>query len=168
MLTYHPAYDANHCAYRLLLILENTPCDRIKWDVLRIIDFYVLFPALLKNISLPKEYIKVRKRFNDIPDSYESILNPNRLMFELGNIQAAGLNSLIAKNLVSREKFIDDYVERTNEKVPETLSAKISNDALLKTGWFVFLVNEFTKIEFYGPKGIKSRTGFMEYRYDIL
>ena len=167
MLTYHPAYDVNHCAYRLLLILESAQNQRIKWEVLRMIDFYILFPSLLKQLSLPKEYIKVRKHFNSIPQTYETISNPTRLMFELANIQIAGLTSLIAKNLISKEEFAEDYVLRTKMPVPNELNDKILNDDLRKAGWFIFLTSEFSKIDFYGPRGLKSRTGLMEFKYDI-
>ena len=167
MLTYHPAYDVNHCAYRLLLLLENIHSKKIKWNLLKIIDFYVLFPSLLKQISLPAEYRGVKKYLKGIPDAYESISNPARLMFELNNIQTAGLSSLIAKSLVSKEEYVSDIISRTQTPIPLELNNKILADKLSDEGWFIFLTNEFHKIEFNGQKGLKFRTGLMEYKYDI-
>jgi hypothetical protein len=167
MLTYHPSYDVNHCAYRLLLLLENIPSKKINWNKLKIIDFYVLFPSLLKQLSLPNEYRGVKKYLKEIPDTYEFITNPTRLMFELNNIQIAGLSSLIAKSLISKEDFIDDLISRTQTLLPTKLYDKILDDKIVKTGWFIFLTNEFHKIDFYGPKGLKFRTGLMEFKYDI-
>ncbi|MFM9745688.1 ABC-three component system middle component 5, partial [Streptomyces brasiliscabiei] len=48
MLMYHPAQDVNHCVFRLLLILEHTEHEKLNTDVYRLIDFYTLFPSLLK------------------------------------------------------------------------------------------------------------------------
>jgi hypothetical protein len=167
MLSYHPAYDANHCAYRQLLLLENIPSKKIDWNLLKIIDFYVLFPSLLKQLSLPAEYRGVKRYLKEIPDAYETISNPTRLMFELNNIQLAGLSSLIAKNLISKEDFANELISRTEVPLPIELHKKIINDAIAKTGWFIFLTHEFPKIDYYGPKGLKARTGLMEFKYDI-
>ncbi|MDX2353240.1 ABC-three component system middle component 5 [Stutzerimonas xanthomarina] len=52
MLMYHPAFDANHCLYRIVSILRATDDQQISWPLLRMLDFYYLFPGQLKNIKL--------------------------------------------------------------------------------------------------------------------
>ena len=106
MLAYHPAFDANHCAYRFIHILISSECDHLEWDKLRLADFYYLFPHLLKAIiPLPKGLSKGRKYFKKIDDPYEKTPNPKRLMFDLRDIQNSTIASLIAKNLIDRDSF---------------------------------------------------------------
>lgn len=59
MLVYHPAYDAYHCLFRMMAIMENT--NRLEIDKLKILDFYILFPALLSEVKMPREFIKIKK-----------------------------------------------------------------------------------------------------------
>ena len=51
MLVYHPIYDSYHCIFRILCILHDIQQVDIEVDLIRILDFYVLFPSRLKNIK---------------------------------------------------------------------------------------------------------------------
>ena len=59
MLIYHPVHDINHCLYRILALLEISKHKEIDWELIKLMDFYVLFPHQLKNIKpFPMELIK--------------------------------------------------------------------------------------------------------------
>lgn len=49
MLIYHPAYDAYHCVFRMLLIAERV--SGIEVEKARILDFYLVFPGMVKKIG---------------------------------------------------------------------------------------------------------------------
>lgn len=165
MIIYHPAYDVHHCAYRFLLLSETIKKD-IEWEKFRILDFFLLFPNLLKNLTLPAEIRGARKVFNNIPEPYENISNPSRLMFELGNIQNACVTSLMAKEILDKEAFASDRIKRTVLELPTGIKLKLDADPIRNESWFIYLANELSEIEFYGSKGFKARCGLMEYRYD--
>jgi hypothetical protein len=167
MLIYHPIHDINHCIYRLLRFLEKSNHVQFQWDQVRLIDFYSIFPHLLKNIRpFPKELSAYKKILSIIPDTYESIPNDKRVFYELMPIQNTALHNLIAKNLVDSEEFKMGVVSRTEEPIPEKLKDKIREDSIAQEEWFMFLVNELPTVEFDGKKGLKFRSDLMEYRYD--
>jgi len=101
MLIYHPVYDVNHCLYRMLLILENSTQDDFDWDTLKLLDFYTLFPQLLKNIKpMPVSLRAFSKVIKQIPDAYEALPNAKRILFDLGNLQNTAMMNLLAKEFV--------------------------------------------------------------------
>jgi len=167
MLIYHPVHDINHCIYRLLRVLEISNHAEFQWDQLRLLDFYSLFPHLLKNISpFPRELNAYKKVLSRIPASYESIPNDKRIFHEMMPIQNTALHNLIAKNLIDSEKFKRGLIARTDEPIPEKMSRTIRDDSTAQEEWFAFLANELCLVTFDGKRGLKSRSDLMEYRYD--
>lgn len=167
MLVYHPAFDANHCAYRFLHILYCSKAEKIEWDKLRLADFYYLFPHLLKLIKpLPKAISKGRKYFVKIPDPYENVPNPKRLMFDLRDIQNSTIASLVAKNIVNKESFHKGEVSLVIESLPKALIESFDDNPISHEDWFKLFSKEIPFIELLGSKGFKARSKLMEYRYD--
>ena len=167
MLIYHPVYDINHCLYRLLRFLETSTHTEFQWERLRLLDFYSVFPHLLKKISpFPKELNAYKKILTRIPEAYEAIPNDKRIFHEMMPIQNTALHNLIAKNLIDSEKFKDSIISRTNEKIPEELALLINQDPIKQEEWYSFLINELPLVELDGKKGLKSRSNLLEYRYD--
>ncbi|HBA71209.1 MAG: hypothetical protein A2X82_00645 [Geobacteraceae bacterium GWC2_55_20] len=168
MIIYHPAYDIAHCAYRFFLLFENIKVDELSYEKFRVLDFYLLFPNLLKAVILPQEIRIAKKAFNNIPEPYETIPNPSRLMFELSNIQDACIASLVARGMLDKDAFNSASIKRTQTETPKTIKEKINSDPTTKQPWFIYLVNELISIDFNGPKGLKARSNLMEYRYDKI
>lgn len=167
MLIYHPVYDINHCVYRLLRFLEISEHSTFSWNQLRLLDFYSIFPHLLKNLRpFPRELIAYKKIISRIPDAYESIPNDKRIFHEIMPIQNTAMHNLIAKNLINADPFIENMVSRSEQPLPEKLSKVLNEDTLIQEEWYIFLVNELPLINFDGKKGLKSRSDLMEYRYD--
>ena len=165
---YHPAQDINHCVYRLLLILECTEHEQIDVDVYRIIDFYVLFPYLLKLIKpLPRPISNYRSKFEGIHKPFESLRNTKRILHELERLQSTAIQNLLAKELLEKQAFERGVVRRTDKVLPEEFSERVLSARLTKEEWFKVVVNEFPRARFTGSNGLKSRTGLMEYRYDM-
>ncbi len=168
MLMYHPAQDINHCVFRVLLITEESEHDKIRIDVYRLIDFYTLFPYLLRLIvKLPSPLHRFKSKFNDIPEPFESLKNTKRIIYELEQLQSTAIQNLVAKGLLDSESFNEGYLKRTDKELPENFSDVIKDSRLLKEEWFEVLINEFPKAKLTGSNGLKARTGLMEYRYDL-
>jgi hypothetical protein len=168
MLMYHPAQDINHCIYRLLLVLETSEHNEISTDVYRLIDFYTVFPYLLKLIKpLPASVSKHRSKFADIQEPFESLKNTKRILHELETLQSVAIQNLLAKNLLDKESFELKHLKRTEIPLPEQFLEQIHSARLGSEGWFKVLINEFPKTKFNGSNGLKAKTGLMEYRYDM-
>jgi hypothetical protein len=168
MLIYHPAQDANHCVYRTLLLLEHTVHEEIDIELYRLLDFYILFPHLLKEISpFPSALSTYKKVLKNIPEPYESMRNTKRIIHELEPSQSVALQNLLAKKLIDIESFRAKKIRRTDETLPQQLISSIHSAQYSEEEWFRFIINELPAIDFGGKKGLKKRTGLMEFRYDM-
>lgn len=167
MLIYHPVYDLNHSLFRALMILETTEHPEIHLDLFRIIDFYTVFPHLIKEIKpFPMELRRYKKNINKIPEPYERIVNVKRVMFDLEAIQTTALQNLLAKGFIDLESFKSKKIQRSERKISLELAREVNENDTAKSEWFLMLVNDFSNIEIKGNAGLKSRTGLMEFRYD--
>ncbi len=168
MLIYHPIHDVNHCVYRVLLVLENSQHSNIDLELFRLIDFYILFPHLIKEIKpFPAELASFRKVIKKISEPYEIISNVKRTMYELETIQTTAIQNLMAKNIIEIDSYNNKILKRTKELLPEIIYEEIINSDVVKEEWFRMLINEFPTINFLGKKGLKARSGLMEFRYDM-
>lgn len=168
MLMYHPAQDVNHCVFRLLLILEHTEHEKLNTDVYRLIDFYTLFPSLLKLLkTLPVPVNKCRKVFSEVEEPFESLKNTKRILHELEALQSVAIQNLLAKKLLDIDEYNKGYLKRSSVNLPEIFVSALNKSNLVSKEWFKGLVNEFPKAKFVGSSGLKARTGLMEYRYDV-
>ncbi len=169
VLIYHPAYDVNHCLYRILLMLDVSIHDKFEWDLLRLMDFYFLFPHLLKTIKpFPIKLNTYRNLVNAIPEAYEVMPNSKRVLFELEAIQSTAIQNLVAKELIDSQMFKNRLIRRTDTPLPNALQSSISDDYRPNEEWFRVIINQLPQIEFFGKKGLKSRSTLMEYKYDAL
>ncbi|ELQ3992266.1 TPA: hypothetical protein I3769_001114 [Enterobacter cloacae] len=167
MLIYHPIFDTSHCVYRSLLLLEEQNDCEIDIELFRLMDFYVLFPSLLKLIKpFPNELRRYKKAIQKISEPYENIQNPNRIFIELRRIQSIAFHHLLSKNLIDMESYTNGKIKRTKTVLPEDLKHSLSEVSYRKSEWFALISKGFQQIEFYGSNGLKKRTGLMEYRYD--
>lgn len=150
------------------MILEASNHDEIHLDLFRIIDFYILFPHLIKEIKpFPRELHSYRKSVNKIPPPYERVKNIKRVMFELETIQTTALQNLLAKGLIDLDAFKLKKVQRSLTDLPQAVMDELKNNEIANSEWFEMLVNTFCTIKLKGKSGLKSRTGLMEFRYDL-
>lgn len=167
MLIYHPIHDINHCIYRMLLITESSTNIEFGWDVFRLTDFYILFPAMLKTISpFPAELRPFKKILKDMPDAYELMPNSKRVLFELEEIQLTAMQNLVAKGLIDSGRFKGGVISRTGLAIPNKIVSAIEEDQRTTQEWFRFAINELPLVDFLGRKGLKARSQLMEFRYD--
>lgn len=168
MLIYHPFQDANHCVFRTLLLLEHSVHDEIDIELYSLLDFYILFPHLLKNISpFPVELRAYKRLIAKIPDPFESMLNTKRIIHELESLQTVALHNLLAKKLIDIDRFKAKKIRRTDVALPEKVSEAINEAENTNEEWFRIISNELPLVNFSGKKGLKMRTGLMEFRYDL-
>lgn len=168
MLMYHPAFDANHCLYRIVSILHAANDAPISWPLLRMLDFYYLFPSQLKNIKpWPREIQKLKAQAMKIPTQFEDLTNPARTFFELQPFQKTAMLELIAKGVLSKPSFDKGIMKLEPGTLPSAYTALLDTDDFLKSDAFRVITKGLPSAEFNGSSGLKSRSGLMEYVYDI-
>lgn len=168
MLMYHPAFDANHCLYRIVSILNSTKEKDISWSLLRMMDFYYLFPSQLKKITpWPKEIQKLKALISKIPDQFEDLTNPVRVFFELESFQKTAALELIAKGILSKESFEKGVMRLEPDSLPPAFIEFLASDDFLSSNAFKLITQALPLANFNGAKGLKDRSGLMEYIYDV-
>lgn len=165
MIIYHPYKDANHCAYRLLSILSACRMP-ISINYIHLADFYHLFPSQLKNIDKwPRKNTAEYNQLHKTPDSYEHIGNPRKIFFELKTIRTNVLISLLSKKII---EYTDDHLIKIKlHKLPNSLVEKIKIDEFRKSIEFKIITEKMKDLKLHGESGLKSKSGLMEYRYDL-
>lgn len=166
MLTYHPIHDPSHCTFRLLCLMSDIKQDEVSWDFLKILDFYVLFPHLIASMKFSKEILEFRPMLKQVPQPYESLPSPARLMFELGEIQEQTIKSMIAKGIAEKDSFVSGKIKIRFAVLPKMIRELIAAENFRQEDWYQFLTETLVQLPLKGPNGIKDRTGLMEYRYD--
>lgn len=168
MLMYHPAFDANHCVYRILSILYATKNVSISWSLLRMMDFYYLFPSQLKNIKpWPRQIQKMKSIALNVPDQYEDLTNPARTFFELQTVQKTAILELMAKGVVSKKSFGEGIVKLEDEALSQVFENLLDADEFVQSDAFMLIVKGLPLVKFGGSQGLKYRSGLMEYVYDL-
>ncbi len=166
MIIYHPLFDVYHGVFRILQILEAIPRNKIDFERLKIIDFYMLFPSLLKEVSFPMEIVNLKKKFKKFYNTYESIEDPYRLFIQLESFQNSSIGLLIALDFIKSDDFNNGIITRTLKQLPRPLTLEIQNANKENNDVVSFLTGPFVEIELYGDRGLKARTKLMEYKYD--
>ena len=163
MVIYHPAYDVHHCVYRVLNLLSSVDDHEISKDALRLMDFYYLYPHLLKTINLPRPLSRYKKIISETPDPFEITPNPRSLFYELSRIQDSAMLALQQKSMI---KLTAGTVALFMDSLPSNLLESFKGDTFANSELFRGLVDAFPQIKLEGKNGFKSKSGLMEYRYD--
>ncbi|MEJ5904563.1 ABC-three component system middle component 5 [Pseudomonas kermanshahensis] len=132
------------------------------------LDFYYLFPSQLKNIKpWPSEIQKLKALVTKIPEQFEDLTNPARTFFELEIFQKTATLELIAKGVISKSSFDKGIMELEPDSLPSAYTALLDTDVFLKSDAFEVITKGLPKTKFNGSNGLKSRSGLMEYIYDL-
>ncbi len=166
MIIYHPASDINHCAFRFIILLSDIKEHEINWETLQILDFYYVFPHLLADIRLPRNSIATKNMLKKIPEPYESLQNPRRLMFNLKVLHNEAARALVAKGIIDKDSYLRNIIKLYGERVSEPLNNKIVKNEKRKTQWYQLLVEVLAQYPINGKDGLKDRTQLLEFRYD--
>ena len=153
----------------MLLILDASIHSHFEWDAFRLMDFYLVFPHLLKKIKpLPTNLSSFRKEINRVSDSYVEIPNPKRTLFDLNSLQLMAANSLAAKGIVNIGFRKQNIIIKQKYDLGHRLTNEIRSDEIRNEEWFKVIVNEIPRLDVRGKNGLKKRSSLMEYRYDSM
>ena len=166
MLVYHPAFDAYHCVFRSLAILEN--CEPVEIDKLRILDFVLCFPSVVATFRLPQSAMAVRKPAKSSDNVYRRPLNPRATFGVLSASQDGALACLAAAGFISAESLRDRIAVRTAVSLPEALVNQRTKLKERESLFFQRILPALLSIPLLGHDGLKARSGLLEHRYDTV
>lgn len=167
MLIYHPAYDAYHCVFRMLTITDQHRL--LEFSKLRILDFYLCFPAEIASVQLPQEHIEIKKFAKAAKNPYRGPVSVQRAFRELDSIQSAAARLLALSGIFSPTELEENgKIVRTGGNLPEELKASIANSTEKLDSVQKYIVSKLAALPLQGIGGLKQRTGLMEHRYDTV
>jgi hypothetical protein len=166
MILYHPAKDINHCIYRMITILLNCESE-ISIDTLRLFDFYASFPHLIITISpWPQDIKKFKVYISKIPKPFEVISNRRRLFFDMADVQKSAITTLFSKGTLDIVSYSNGMITLDKKSIPQGLVTSIKQNKLINSDVLKVLTEGLLQTEWEGTKGLKARSGLLEYKYD--
>jgi hypothetical protein len=169
-LTYQPAFDPFHATFRLLrlrnVILKYGNLPR---DLVRILDFYLLFPFRVREIRLKPAH----RRHKSVADNYAH-LKPygdapeSSLIFaRMEPMQAAALETLAAQGFIAAGALAGDKVQADREP-PHEVASRVADRNATQADLMTFLDLLASEYNLLGAEGLKARTALMDFRYDAV
>ena len=164
MLIYHPAFDAYHCVYRMAMLTQKL--NELEYSKLRILDFYLCFPAEIANIELPKDLQKIRAVARAASNKFRGPVSSLRTFHDLEQIQNSATRLLAASDVFDSKKLEEGIISRTSRALPTEFSKTMSVQLNQVGTLFEFVLTQLSALPLQGDGGLKQRSGLMEYRYD--
>lgn len=164
MLVYNPVFDAYHCVFRMLAILELS--KSLELDRLRILDFTLCFPSVVTKFKLPKEFLELRATAKSLENPYREAMGANRLFLSLQPTQDGALGCLAAAGFISRADLSLGRVTRTALSIPKEIEDRRQELVERESSFFSIIIGKLMELPLLGAGGLKDRSGLMEYRYD--
>ena len=166
MLTYHPAFDIYHCAFRILLLTDKMPMEVIEVDRMRIWDFYFVFPSQLRNISFPRDLWGLKSGIKKEENPYEDLRNSEMIFERMKPFQLSALRYLASYGFIETDSLSDNKIKRTKKKIPKKLLDKMTETDSQQEYVLKLISSPFNELPLYGDKGLKARTKLIDFKYD--
>lgn len=164
MLIYQPAFDAYHCAFRMLAILEET--NALEVDRACILDFYLAFPSALASIRWPRTEKDARKISESLKNPYRDPINPAATFKRMRHLQGAAIRCLAASKYIQLSDLELGLAHRTQREVAAPLLKSIDKFRLDCNQVITDIFPILLSMPLLGKDGLKDRTKLMDFRYD--
>jgi hypothetical protein len=163
MILYHPCDDVYHCFCRMILLVSHLPLEEYELKKMQILDFYFLFPGMLKNIRFPRELKLYRSYVNSIKYPYSDISDPKQVVTHIGYQINNVVRYMAACELIDVRKIEKELILKIN---PEKYFSFIQKIEGYDNELLDFIVTVLSRIPLNGENGLKARTNLFEHRYD--
>lgn len=168
MLIYNQAQDCYHTTFRFLQLLEENRQNPIDLEKIKILDFYLLFPAELAKLKYPRSLLTYKSEFKKRFNPYGSIQNASRLFQQIEPLQIVALHALASRNLLDSELLRKHKLcKRTSTPIQAELQEALRARTLKMGNLVYFLANELSTLNLHGPGGLKDRSGLLAHKYDF-
>jgi hypothetical protein len=167
MLIYSQAYDLYHTMFRILQIMEKSK-QELEVDKLRILDFYLAFPAELLEIKSFVGFRKHEKYLKAESNSYERVIDRKRLFFKMEHIQISAMKALISYDFFDAKEFKNGKLKRTDIQLSENLALRVNKANEENQNLITLITGPLASMNLYGHLGLKERTNLIEFKYDAV
>lgn len=165
MLIYHPAYDAYHCVFRMLLIAEHV--TDLEIDKARLLDFCLIFPGMVRMFRLPDTLKILRAQAKSAANIYRDPVSGISTFRDMRHIQEAALKSVAASGLIDINRYEIGFVTRTKMPIVPELKEKLVDFISANGPMVESILTGLSQIPLLGHDGLKHRSQLMEHRYDF-
>jgi hypothetical protein len=136
----------------------------------RILDFYLLFPFRIQNMS----FFSSDRKWRSVSKSYEKLSPYGELpedvsiFSKMEPFQRAAATSLVQAGVLSAEAWKSNQIEFLGVEFPSELEARCLelNESMPDVIEILCSIRE--RYPLLGHTGLKARTGLLEFRYDSL
>ncbi|MGP1252848.1 MAG: ABC-three component system middle component 5 [Kiloniellales bacterium] len=172
-LTYTPAYDPYHAVFRYIALLKTTKTHCMAARTLRVADFFVCFPWVIKELRAPRDLSGFTKRRNVIlrryqPSNYDILPDPRIIFERMEPIQITAVSAMLGAKLITREEGGTENTCLQESQISNSLASATDNFVSEHGDLLSFLTENLSQIGVFGGDGIFSRSGLGEHRYDIV
>ncbi|WP_349781138.1 ABC-three component system middle component 5 [Xanthomonas arboricola] len=164
MLIYHPAQDAYHCVFRMLLLVESIA--ELEEDKARILDFYLVFPSSLTSIKWPAALGESKQRSKEQSNPYRTPINPSITFRSMQPIQTSAIRCIAAANIINPIALEQGVLQRTDVNLSSEITKRLIIYARENETNINLVVKDLSSVQLLGREGLKARTSLMDYRYD--
>lgn len=168
-LTYNEAFDPYHAIFRIMRLGHVCPPDsKTSFDMLRILDFYLLFPFRIQGISLFSKDIAWRS----ISKSYQWMapyggMPDDRVIFSrMEPFQRAAVCSLVKSGHIASDEWTRDEILFATVSLPDAMHTRVNDSNIRMQNITKILYEIRDHYTLLGKNGLKDRSKLMEYRYD--
>lgn len=164
-ITYQPAFDSFHSIYRIFRILGRL--KKIEIEKARIVDFYLLFPFRLSDVTFKRGDLRFRKlaQAYDNRRGYAIQPAPRGLFTSMRPVYDAAIQTMSGEGYLDESDFKTGLLTSTNKPIPEEIAARVSADNDREYDLLECL-EALLEYNLLGPGGLKDRSGLMEHRND--
>ncbi|MDD3471726.1 MAG: hypothetical protein PHS86_02995 [Syntrophaceae bacterium] len=166
MLIYHPGFDAYHCVFRMLAVCETL--GDLEIEKARLLDFYLLYPALVAKMKLPRPLRPIARDAAAVANVYHDPSSPATMFRDMRHIQEAALRCIAAAGLIDVRRYENGFVTRTDVVVPDAIRRKIALFIASRQPISQFVLKELAAIPLGGSEGLKHRSQLMDHKYDFV
>ena len=169
-LTFQAALDPFHSVFRLLRLRGLTQTHELYRDQLRILDFYMVFPFRVDEIRLTREQRTLKKLAADYASQkpYGELPDSNVLFDRMRPISDAAMATMAARGFYETDALERGDIRDTKKATPAELQERIATLNAEQANLLEFLNTLASSFTFFGPEGLKARTGLIEHRYDSI
>lgn len=172
-LTYTPAYDPYHAVFRHIAILKSANDRCMAARTLRVADFFVCFPWVIKELRAPRSITGFAKNRNALlkkyqPSAYDSLPDPRVVFERMEPMQITAVSAMLGARLITRDEGGAENTCLQEDRISDRMMMA-ADDFLSEHGDLLrFLTGNLTQISVFGDDGIFSRSGLGEYKYDVV
>ncbi|WP_432201323.1 ABC-three component system middle component 5 [Erythrobacter sp. W53] len=170
-LTYNEAFDPYHAIFRLIRLRKGCGLEgKTHFDMLRIMDFYLLFPFRLQNMAFfaeDRSWRRVSKSY-EVEKPYGEQPDDASVFSRMEPFQRAAVASLVRAEVLSAEAWHYNQVEFQVKKLPQNVVSRCISLNQPMQDIISILCELRERYPLLGRNGLKDRTGLLEFRYDAV